>query len=125
MAAAAQPKDLGKRQRKKVSYNEAAQARGRTSSTSDSEYKGSDVIEEDDEDDDEDGGSGSGIEAEGADGKKVRLLRLCTVGHRTKIEQSLTLLCCSWALHLCQKLCGDCPKGGFHPELTHAVPDVP
>ncbi len=79
VAAAAQPKDLGKRQRKKVSYNEAAQARDRTISTSDSEYKGSDGIEEDDDEDDEDGASASGVEAEGAEGKKVRVLRMCTV----------------------------------------------
>ena len=71
VAAAAQPKDLGKRQRKKVSYNEAAQARDRTTSTSDSEYKGSDGIEEEEDDDDEDDASGSGLEVEGAEGKKV------------------------------------------------------
>ena len=72
VAAAAQPQDLGKRQRKKVSYNEAAQARDRTASTSDSEYKGSDGIEEDEDDDDEGDASGSGLEVEGAEGKKVR-----------------------------------------------------
>ena len=71
-AEAAKPVDLGKRQRKKISYNEANLARDRHISTSDSEYHGS---EADGNEDDEDG-SGTGthtkdIEAEGEDGKKV------------------------------------------------------
>ncbi|CAK0786707.1 hypothetical protein CVIRNUC_009921 [Coccomyxa viridis] len=70
-AEAAKPVDLGKRQRKKISYNEANLARDRHISTSDSEYHGS---EADGNEDDEDG-SGTGthtkdIEAEGEDGKK-------------------------------------------------------
>ena len=105
VAAAAQPKDLGKRQRKKVSYNEAAQARNRTTSTSDSEFRASDVIEEDDDEDDEDGASGSGVEAEGADGKKVKRLRLYTVRHTSKMEKCLTLSRLLLASHLCQKVC--------------------
>ena len=65
MAAAAQPQDLGKRQRKKVSYNEANLARDKTASPSDSEYSGSDAVEDDED------GSSSGLELEGEEGKKV------------------------------------------------------
>ena len=71
VAAAAQPKDLGKRQRKKVSYNEAAQARDRATSTSDSEYEGSEAAEEEDDEDDGEDASGSGRDVEGTEGKKV------------------------------------------------------
>lgn len=65
VAAAAQPQDLGKRQRKKVSYNEANLARNKTASPSDSEYSGSDAVEDDED------GSSSGLELEGEEGKKV------------------------------------------------------
>ena len=65
MAAAAQPQDLGKRQRKKVSYNEANLARDKTASPSDSDYSGSDAVEDDED------GSSSGLELEGEEGKKV------------------------------------------------------
>ncbi len=65
MAAAAQPQDLGKRQRKKVSYNEANLARDKTSSPSDSDYSGSDAVKDDED------GSSSGLELEGEEGKKV------------------------------------------------------
>jgi len=80
MAAAAQPKDLGKRQRKKISYNEANLARNK-SSTSDSEYKGSDIIKEDSDDDDEDG-SGSGLEPEGLEGEKVNSPFCCSLSRQ-------------------------------------------
>ena len=80
-AEAAKPVDLGKRQRKKISYNEANLARDRHISTSDSEYHGS---EADGNEDDEDG-SGTGthtkdIEAEGEDGKKVSVTPLLHPG---------------------------------------------
>ena len=73
--------DLGKRQRKKISYNEANLARERHISTSDSEYHGS---EADGNEDDEDG-SGTGthtkdIEAEGEEGKKVGVIPVLHFG---------------------------------------------
>lgn len=76
VVAAAQPQDLGKRRRKKVSYNETNLARDRaTHSTTDSdhEYKGSEEAGADDEDDDEDGsGTGTGTAGtEGEEGRKV------------------------------------------------------
>ena len=77
VAAAAQPQDLGKRQRKKVSYNEAHQSRDRVTSASDSEYQGSGASEDHGDDDDENGASGSGLKnegVEGIEGSKVGLL---------------------------------------------------
>ena len=69
-AEAAKPVDLGKRQRKKISYNEANLARDRHTSTSDSEYHGS---EADENNDDEDGSDPhtKDLEAQGEEGRKV------------------------------------------------------
>lgn len=70
MAAAARPVDLGKRQRRKVVYNEAQLGRNKSSSEGSSSGSEFDADEGADED-----GSGSGdaslITEEGTDGKQV------------------------------------------------------
>lgn len=76
MAAAARPVDLGKRQRRKVVYNEVELGRakasdGSSSSSSGSEFEADDAADDEDEDGSGDG-SGSGLVEEGADGKRVR-----------------------------------------------------
>ena len=84
LAAAARPVDLGKRQRRKVVYNEVELGRakasdGSSSSSSGSEFEADDAADDEDEDGSGDG-SGSGLVEEGADGKRVRahsLFLLC------------------------------------------------
>ena len=67
--------DLGKRQRKKISYNEANLARDRHTSTSNSDYHGSEADEVDgDEDGSSTGTHTKDLEAEGEEGKKVSVL---------------------------------------------------
>ena len=69
--------DLGKRQRRKVVYNEVELGRakasdGSSSSSSGSEFEADDAADDEDEDGSGDG-SGSGLVEEGADGKRVRV----------------------------------------------------
>ena len=74
VAAAKKPVDLGKRQRRKVVYNEVELGRakasdGSSSSSSGSEFEADDAAEAEDEDG---SGSGSGVVEEGVEGKRVR-----------------------------------------------------
>ncbi len=76
VAAAAVPVDLGKRQRRKVVYNEVELGRAKASDGSSSSSSGSEFeAEEAADDEDEDAsGDGSGAGEEGADGKRVGML---------------------------------------------------